>query len=286
VDNDGDEGTDSSLQPAISDNGRFVAFYSYASDLVPDDGNGFPDIFVHDRKLGTTELISSDSDGNEGTGSSFSPDISANGRYIVYGSESANLVPGDNNFDFDIFIHDRKLGTTERISVSPGGADALGPSFDPDISANGRFVTYSSLASGLVPEDDDNASDVFVYDREKGTTELVSVSSNGTEGNLGSAQPTISDDGRYVTFQSDATNLVPGDDNNATDVFVRDRETDTTTLLSVARGGTTGNGGSFEPAISGNGHYVAYTSSASDLVSDDDNGFFDIFVAERFDWLL
>jgi Tol biopolymer transport system component len=131
-----------------------------------------------------------------------------------------------------------------------------------------------------------NTPDVFVYDREKGTTELVSVASDGTEGNLGSFQPTISDNGRYVTFYSEATNLAPDDNNNATDVFVRDRKADTTTLLSVTRDGTAGNGGSFDPAISGNGHYVAYSSFAPDLVRDDDNGVSDIFVAARFGWLL
>jgi Tol biopolymer transport system component len=343
VDNEGDEGNASSVQPAISANGRFVTYQSDAPNLVPGDDNNATDIFVRDRTTDTTEIVSVTSNGDAANGSSSQPTISANGRYVVFESDASNLVPGDNNIDFDVFLHDRRTGTTERVSVSSGGAEALGPSSQGEISANGRFISFTSLASNLVPGDLDNTSDVFVYDREKGTTELVSfppdqsgramessgsaisangrfvaftsigsgrvpgggntpdvfvydrkkgttelvsVSSDGTEGNLHSFEPSISADGRYVTFYSEATNLAPDDDNNATDVFVRDRKADTTTLLSVAPDGTVGNGGSFDPAISGSGHYVAFSSSASNLVRDDDNGVSDIFVAARFGWLL
>jgi hypothetical protein len=270
-----------SLEPAISANGRYVTYQSFASGLVPNDPPG-TDIFVYDRKTNTTELIS----GTEANDSSFQPAISANGRYVTYGSSASNLVPDDTNGIIDIFVYDRKTNTTERISVASDGTEANEESFGATISANGRYVTYSSFASNLVPDDTNNAADIFVYDRKTNTTERINVASDGTEANDDSGGAEISANGRYVTYDSFASNLVPDDTNDTQDVFVYDRKTNTTERISVDSDGTEANGFSREPAISPNGRYVTYGSLASNLVPDDTNGALDIFVASTWDWLV
>jgi hypothetical protein len=184
------------------------------------------------------------------------------------------------------FVFHRERGTTELVLATPDGTVGNSVSVVSGISADGRYMAYYNLASDLVPGDSNNTRDIFVHDRKLETTERVSVASNGIEGDLGSFLASLSDDGRYVTFYSETTNLVPGDDNNLTDVFVHDRKKDTTTLLSRAGDGTVGNDASLEPAISGSGKYVVCSSLASDLVPGDGNGFQDIFVASRFDWLV
>ena len=151
---------------SISANGRYVAFHSYASNLVPGDGNGQPDVFVHDRKKGLTTRLSVNSAGVEGNGQSYGPSISANGRYVAFRSYASNLVPGDGNEEPDVFVHDRKKGLTTRVSVDSAGFEGNGQSYDPSISANGRYVAFRSYASNLVPEDGNGQPDVFVHDRK------------------------------------------------------------------------------------------------------------------------
>ncbi|MGZ4664922.1 MAG: TolB family protein, partial [Frankiaceae bacterium] len=149
--------------------------------------------------------------------------VSANGRYVAFISGAANLVPGDTNTESDVFVRDRRAGTTTRVSVSNTGAQANGYSYEVAVSANGRYVAFDSNATNLVPGDTNDAQDVFVRDRRAGTTTRVSVSNSGAQGNGGSGDPAVSANGRYVAFNSFATNLVPGDTNDARDVFVRDR---------------------------------------------------------------
>jgi tricorn protease-like protein len=276
----------SNIAPEISANGRYVTYWSDASNLVPGDTNGTTDVFVFDRKMGTTERVSVASDGTEGNNESSAPAISANGRYVTFASWASNLVSDDSNGFVDIFVFDQKTGTTERISVASDGTEGNNFSVEPAISANGRYVTYYSGASNLVPGDTNDANDIFVFDRKTGTTERVSVASDGSEANDHSFSPQISANGRYVTYNSDASNLVPGDTNGTTDIFVFDRKTGTTERISVASDGTEGNGFSFEPAISANGHYITYNSDASNLVPGDTNGTADIFVASTYDCLL
>jgi Tol biopolymer transport system component len=282
VDEDGNEGNSGSDGPAISDNGRFVAYYSRASNLVPNDANGNePDIFIHDRKTDTTEIISLAGDGSAGNGASFSPDISAGGRYVVYESDSSNLVPGDGNGTFDVFLYDRKKGSTERISVSSLGDEATGDSFQASLSSDGRYVTYTSFASDLVSGDSNDTADVFVFDRKRGTTELVPVSSDGGAGNDASISSAISANGRFVTFYSYASNLVPGDNNSLLDVFVHDRKLGTTERVSVASNGAEGNGESYQASISDDGRFVTFLSNATNLVPSDNNGTWDVFIHDR-----
>ncbi len=272
-----------SVTPSISADGRYVAFSSYASNLVPGDTNNAADIFVYDRQTHTTERVSVASDGSQANRASHWPAISADGRYVAFISQASNLVPGDTNDKYDVFVYDRQTHTTERVSIASDGTQANGPAshHPPAISADGRYVAFGSAASNLVPGDTNNAEDIFVYDRQTHTIERVSVAFNGVQANRGSRQPAISADGRYVAFASSASNLVPGDTNNAADIFVYDRQTHTTERVSVASDGSQANGHSSSPAISADGRYVAFTSQASNLVPGDTNDKYDVFVYDR-----
>ncbi|OQX59363.1 MAG: hypothetical protein B5M52_03630, partial [Helicobacteraceae bacterium 4484_230] len=266
----------------MSSDGRYVAFTSSASNLISNDTNNCDDVFVYDRAAGTIERVSVGAGGVEGNSASRGPSISADGRYVAFHSYASNLVPGDTNNQVDVFVYDRTAGTTIRVSVSFNGAKENGHSYPSSISADGRYVAFSSYASNLVPGDSNGNMDAFVYDRDTGTTERVSVSSGMLQGNNESCCPSISADGRYVAFESYASNLVLNDNNKAEDIFVRDRDTNITERTSVNSGGTEeGNGYSFGPSISADGRYVAFESSASNLVSDDTNNKRDIFVYDR-----
>ena len=223
VDGAGTEANDTIHQPAISADGRFVAFVSAATNLVPGDTNGQSDVFVHDRQTRTTERVSVASAGIEGHGWSDRPAISANGRFVAFVSAAPDLVPGDTNGQADVFVHDRQVRTTERVSVDSAGHESDGWSDRPSISAGGRFVAFCTFATNLVAGDTNGQWDEFVHDRRTGATERVSVDNAGTEANASSHGPSISAGGRFVVFASDATNLVPGDTNGVRDVFVRDR---------------------------------------------------------------
>jgi len=276
----GTQGNDGSFNPALSTNGRYVAFESSASNLVPGDTNGVGDVFVHDRDTGATARVSVASNGVAGNASSGSPAISADGRYVAFRSGASNLVPGDTNGDTDVFVYDRDTGATARVSVASNGSQANGESRLPALSGDGRYIAFESEASNLVPADSNGQWDVFVHDRQTGATTRVSVASNGSPANGASDFPTLSADGRYVAFGSQASNLVPADTNGAWDVFVHDRQTATTTRVSVASDGTPGNGHSAIPALSADGRHVAFISQASNLVPGDNNriGILDVFV--------
>ncbi len=279
---DGTQANDYSYSSSISADGRYLAFLSRASNLVPDDTNEQPDIFVRDRQTGTTERVSVATDGTQANDYSGELSISADGRYLAFASRASNLVPGDTNEQPDIFVRDRQTGTTERVSVAAEGTQANKDSWEkPTISADGRYVTFSSRASNLVPDDTNEQWDIFVRDRQTGTTERVSVASDGTQANNGSYSSSISADGRYVAFASWANNLVPDDTNERPDIFVRDRQTGTTERVSVAADGTQANSTSWYPSISADGSHVAFQSDANNLVPGDKNDLEDIFVRNR-----
>lgn len=171
---------------------------------------------------------------------------------------------------------------TERISVSEDGAQGNGLSHEPSISADGRFIAFTSDASNLVDGDVNNVADIFVHDRKTGEMTIVSVASNGARANGSSyGGASISPDGRFVTFVSTATNLVDTDTNNMQDIFVHDMETGETTLVSVSSNGDQSNDESQYPVISEDGRYVVYESMADNLVADDTNNFWDIFIHDR-----
>ena len=277
----GIEGSGYSLSPAISADGRHVAFRSSAPNLVPGDTNGTWDVFVHDLENGAIERVSVATGGTEGNDMTLESALSANGRHVAFRTLASNLVPGDTNGTWDILVHDRDTGTTERVAVATGGAQANGESRELALSADGRHVAFRSTASNLVPGDRNGTWDIFVHDLETGITERVSVASNGTEANEQSFVPTLSADGRLVAFGSVASNLVPGDTNATWDDFVHDRATGSTQRMSLASSGAQGNSFSSAPAISADGRHVAFVSVANNLVAGDGNGASDIFVHDR-----
>ena len=277
----GVQANNASYGPAISADGRYVAFTSEASNLVTGDTNGFTDVFVRDLKLRKTYLVSVGAAGLQGNNVSDEASISANGRYVAFESDASNLVSGDSNGYADVFVRDRKLHKTIRVSVSSAGVQGDNISADPSISANGRIVAFVSLADNLGPGDSNGFLDVYARDRKLHKTARVSVGTAGQQGNSDSYVPSISADGRYVAFESDASTLVPGDSNGHTDVFVRDRKLHKTVRVSVGTTGVQGNGPSYVPSISADGRYVAFTSDASNFVAGDSNGYSDVFVRDR-----
>ena len=230
--------------PFISEDGRYVTFTSFATNLVSGDTNGQPDVFVYDRNTNTIERVSVDDFGVEGDQQvGFPIDISADGRYVAFTSGATNLVAGDTNSFMDVFVYDRNTDTIERVSVDDFGVEG-----DQDsgfyenllgISSNGRYVTFSSLATNLVVGDTNGQPDVFVYDRNTDTVERVSVNSAGVEGDSFSAFSRISSDGCYIPFVSMSTNLVPGDTNGQADVFVQPLCTTTPTATTLSTTSTT-----------------------------------------------
>jgi Tol biopolymer transport system component len=280
---------------AVSEDGRYVALSSYATNLVPGDTNlsvemividpfnwyyfwkGL-DVFVRDRDSGQTTRVSVASDGTQGNDSSWLAGLSADRRYVAFTSDATNLVPGDTNNSTDIFVHDRTYGETTRVSVASDGTQAAADSRDASLSADGRFMAFVSDASNLVSGDTNGWTDVFVHDRQTGQTTRVSVASDGTQATTGSYCPSLSADGRFVAFHSFDGNLVSGDTNGAMDAFVHDRQTGETWRVSLDVNGGEGDESSWDPALSADGRYVAFMSSATNLVPGDTNGVDDIFV--------
>jgi Tol biopolymer transport system component len=279
VSSSGTEGDAESGLPALSADGRFVAFRSLAENLVAEDTNETWDVFVRDRAEGSTVRVSVSSNGTEGLQASGDPALSADGRFVAF--ESLNdLVADDTNGTHDVYVHDRETGVTERVSVSAlGEPDSF--SFTPSLSADGRYVAFHSFATNLVPLDGNVLADVFVRDRFLGTIERVSVDSAGVAGDSDSMIPSISADGRFVAFDSLAGNLVAGDSNFAWDVFVHDRVNGTTERVSLDSAGNPGNFDSQDPALSADARFVVFHSTANNLVSGDMNDDLDVFVRDR-----
>jgi Tol biopolymer transport system component len=308
--------------PAISAHGRFVAFRSASTTLVPGDTNDAWDVFVRDRITGTNDRVSVSGSGAQADADSAGPllAISGDGRYVAFESLATNLVGNDTNGLNDIFVRDRQSGRTLRADVSSTGRQANGTSELGGISRDGRFVVFSSSASTLIAGDTNNVTDVFVRNLEARTTvriatgafdsaisangvhvafraddrmfvvnrqthsrARVDVSSTGQPSNGFDVRPRLSADGRYVVFESDASNLVPGDTNGITDIFVRDVQNGSTQRVSVSSSGTQIPALTFAsyPSISADGRYVTFFSSASNLVPGDTNGVEDVFLRDR-----
>jgi hypothetical protein len=278
-------GAGASYYPRLSTTGRYVVFYSDATDLVSGDTNALTDVFVRDMLTNTTERVSVDSSGQQAVGGNSGGQlmyVSSDGRYVSFQSNATNLVPGDTNNHSDVFVRDRVAGKTIRVSVASDGSQGDGDSFDAMMTPDGRFVVIESAATNLVDNDTNHADDIFLHDRDadgngvfdepeagKTSTELISVSSSGTPAGPGTlnAYPWPSSDGRYVAFSSTA-DLAAGDIDvgGAQDVFVRDRVAHTTTLVSLNSaegdsGGNTGVGG-----LSGDGRYLGLAGIADNLV--------------------
>ncbi len=270
-----------SLAPVITGDSRFVAFVSDAPDLVPGDTNGCRDVFVHDRWLHTTERVSVSDAGAEGNGDSDSISLSADGRFVAFRSEASNLVAGDTNGCADIFVRDRLLGLTQRASLSSSGQQGNGACALPSLCADGSRVAFSSAGDNLVSGDTNQRDDVFVRDLVAGTTLRASVSTAGAQGNSGSDEPVLSPDGNWVSFDSNASTLVPGDTNSCEDVFLHSLVAGTTERVSVSSSGAQANAQTGQSSLSVDGRFVSFFSMADNLVPGDTNGVGDIFVRDR-----
>jgi Tol biopolymer transport system component len=274
VDPDGRPANDITTDPSISADGRYVAFTSDASNLVAGDSNGGSDVFVRDRTNGVTRRLTG------GHAGSFRPSISADGRYVAFASDADDVVDGDTNEHRDVFVRDLRFGTTHRISLGSHGQQARGDSDMPAISADGRYVAFLSTASDLVRGDSNGEADVFVRDLRYGTTHRISLGSHSRQANGPSYALSISGDGRYVAFSSDATNLVPGDGNDLPDVFVRDLRFGITRLASLKAGGQPSSGLAGTPLLSADGRALAYSTDGVDIVRGHRPDALDVFARD------
>ena len=290
VASDGTEGDGGSFEAAVSSDGRYVVFESDATNLVDDDTEGKRDVFLHDRDTGSTTRVNVNDSGEAPSSyDSDEVDISGDGNLVVFQSQSSIFAAADNNNVVDVFLRDIAAGTTTRISVdtdptNDDGGDPDGSSTSPVISSDGSTVVFRSLATDLVASDGNGAKDVFAFDVATETIERVSLDTGGGDSDGRSADALspfldVSGDGRYVVFDSYASNLVSDDTNSTWDVFVFDRQEDTAFRVSEASDGTQATNYSYRVAISDNGAYAAFSSGASNLISDDSNGKNDVFVA-------
>jgi Tol biopolymer transport system component len=287
---DGQEANGETFAGDLSSIGRMVLFTSGATNLIPFDQNGgVADVFLRDRTAETTTVVSVSSDGAQGDIGSNHPAMSADARYVAFRSRATNLVPDDRNGHGDVFVRDRLLGVTTRVSVNSEGEEGNDDSGrnGVDITPDGRFVVFDSEADNLVPDDTNLARDIFVHDRdldedgifdEPGAIETTRVSiGNGWESDGSSFRATISADGRYVAF--DSPNWIVGPDNNYDwDVFLHDRRERFTIIITLGIGFRSGNGASMAPSISGDGSKIAFQSTSSNLIEGDTNETCDIFV--------
>ncbi|MBK8176412.1 MAG: PD40 domain-containing protein [Rhodospirillales bacterium] len=268
-----------SVHSSISADGGSVVFAS-PGNLVAGDTNDFWDVYIQDLGTGELRLVNVDAAGAQGNGYGDYPSISASGRYVAFDSFASDLVAGDTNGRVDILVKDLQTGAVARVSTSAHGAQANDHSTQASISADGRYVAFASDASNLVADDTNGLTDIFVKDLQTGAIIRATTGADGTQANADSTHASISADGRYVAFASNASNLVSGDTNGVTDIFVKDLQSGAIIRLSTADNGAQGNHPSVDPFLSADGHFVAFNSSSSNLVAGDTNARSDIFRAK------
>ena len=283
----GKQSNGDSQRPTLSGDGRYVAFWSAADNLVDSDTNRVTDCFVHDRQTHETIRVSVGPDDVQANGECARPVISADGRLVAFESAATNLErpgvlgkSGDTNKARDVFLRDVEANTTTRVSVTTDGKQGSGESVRPAISADGRYLAFQSDAA-LQADDTNEKTDVYLRDLENAETSRISIGPGGVEGNGGSFSPSLSADGRLIAYWSNATGLVSGDTNKAGDVFLFDRTDGSTVRISVGPEDTQSDGMSSDPSTSPDGRYVAFWSAAANLVPDDTNGKRDIFLYDR-----
>lgn len=278
---DGKQALGWSGSPTLSADGRWLLFTSAAENLVPNDANGCSDVFLRDRVLGINERVTLTWDQGEPDRDCSSPyphGMSADQRRIVFSSSAKNLVPDKTTWWGDVFVRDRSLGTTVRVSTPWNGGEANSVSYACSLSGDGRCVLFTSAATNLVPGDTNDCNDVFLRDLELGTLERVNLTHDGLQANAGAYSAWPSGDARFVFFDSDASDLVPNDSNGATDVFVRDRVLASTWRASVTALGGETDGYSWSPAITPDARFSAFTSSATNLAPGDTNAHDDVYL--------
>jgi hypothetical protein len=257
---------------SMSADARYIAFDSYGTNLTTTDNNGNIDVFLRDRVANVTTCCSLNSSGKTGNNYSQYPTISADGRYVVFESLASDLVANDHNGGSDVFVYDASTGALARASVTSSGAEANSSSHTASISADGRYVVFTSLATNLSASDTNNKADVYVRDLALGTTTLVSTDASGTVGNNTSWDASISDDGNFVAFRSMATNFGATDSGGFYDVFLKDVATGAIVRVSSKPGGAEANDESFHARVCGDGSKVFYTTLATDILTPDANG--------------
>lgn len=264
----GQPGNSVSLNPAISGDGRFVTYWSTASDLLPFDTNNTYDVFLTDTATGAVELVSVSTQGGPADGPSIMPSISADGRYVCFDSGTTNLVSPPPIGYFSTYVRDRQTGTTELVSVSTGGAQANNTTELSGISGDGRYVAFGSYADNLVASHPFTGfRDIYVRDRVTDTTTLVSKGPGGALANSSSYRPVLSGDGRFIAFASQASNLVPGATTpGRVHIFVYDAQSGAISLASADANGVEGNQDSYNPALSADGRYVAFETYATNIL--------------------
>jgi hypothetical protein len=265
----------------MSANGRYVAFASDAPNLVPGDTNQTGDIFVRDRMTRGTERVSVASDGTQANSRSSAPRISADGRFVTFMSGATNLVPNTTNTWPNIYVHDRDTGATELISVGSDGTESDSISANPAISGDGRYVVFHSRSWLLHPDKAHGGWDVFLRDRQTGTTELVSRATDGTPSNTDALMPDISADGRWVVFHSPALVLDPTSTTGVFDIFLLNLETRELQRISRGNDGRNSNWNSGWPRINADGSVIIYRSEATNLVPETRFTGWDIFAYDR-----
>lgn len=268
---------------SISTDGMAVSFTSYADNLVWDDTNKSNDLFVHHLAMGDTERVNVGPDGAQADWDNPQGELSGDGRFVTFYSHATSLA--DDTGCVGIYTRDQMMNTISVESVTYQGHNQTGCSYWGDgyaaISADADAVAFTFRGGFLVEDVSTDYIQVYLRDHATGATELVSMSDEGYEGEGGSAAPQLSNDGQLVAFESKAVNLVSDDTNGATDIFVRDRLSNTTQLISVGAAGEPANGESRDASVSGDGRYVAFVSSATNLVAGDMNEADDVFVFDR-----
>jgi Tol biopolymer transport system component len=264
----------------VSGDGSRVMFWSYASDLVPGDTNQNFDVFVRDLARSVTVMVTRSYTGGPLFGTVSPGAISRDGRYVAFCTDAPNVVPGASVM-MHVYVRDLEDHLSSLVDVSTAGAQANNSSVGGALSEDGRFVAFSSAATNLVNADNNGKSDIFVRDRQARTTALASIATNGTEANDNSDDARISGDGRFVLFDTMATNLVTGDTNFRRDVFLHDMQTGSTIRISTGPGGVQASDNCFAESISGDGRYSTFYSASPGLVPGDSNQGYDVFVYDR-----
>ncbi len=263
----------------VSRDGRFVVFASTATNLTTPTGNGAQQIVLWDRATKGTTLVSHDLQGHPCDNSCIDPVISPDGEFVAFASYADDLVSGDLNGKTDVFLWRRATGAITRVSVGHLGQESNGDSGEPALSDDDALVAFSSDAKNLGPSLGNGKKSIYVYNA--GTSTRVSLGPLSAFPDADCERPAISTDGRWVAFDSDATNVGDSPGANGSDVYLHDRWTVLTTLVSTGFGGAVANGQSFGPSVSKDGRYVAFTSAANNLVAHDTNEADDAFRFDR-----
>lgn len=269
-----------SSRPMLSSDGRYVAYSSFATNLSPAGGNGSEQVYVRDRVVRTTTLISQGPGGVLGGATSFRGMVSDDGQTVTFASKAGNLGPVDTNGKEDVYQRNAATGVITRLSLRSDGSDARSGGSRPYMSPDARYVVFNTY-DAIGPGDLNGKSDVYVLDRVAGTTTRASVSTTGGDGTGDSLRGFVSNDGRYVFFNSFSSNLVTPDRNGSGDAFVRDLATGVTSLVSVSPTGGPANGQTFRPVPSADGGVVTYLSLARNLVPGDTSVDNQVYVVSR-----